>query len=547
MLQPDNGLRLSPTAISQPWHGSVEALAFTGQEIKACLTNLEQPCYIVERAGQTGATNVAPVWENYQAAPQGETRAMVAPLALHQFGDPTFLQAHGVRYAYTGGAMANAISSEEMVIAFGRAGMLCSFGAAGLVPTRLTAAIQRIQQALPNGPYAFNLIHSPSEEALEQNAVELYLKHQVQTVEASAFLALTPHLVRYRAAGLRLNQQNQIEIQNRIIAKISRTEVASQFLQPAPAKLLQPLVAAGLITAQQAELAEHVPVADDVTAEADSGGHTDNRPLVSLLPAILALRDELQAKYQFAQPVRVGAGGGISTPAAALGAFMMGAAYLVTGSVNQACTEAGASEHTRKLLAEAGMADVMMAPAADMFEMGVKLQVLKKGTLFPMRAQKLYELYQRYDSLETLPKDEREKLERQLFRRNLDVVWEDTVAYFKERDPEQIQRAQENPKRKMALVFRWYLGLSSRWSNTGEKGREMDYQIWAGPALGAFNAWVRNSYLAQPENRHVVEVAHHILTGAALLYRVQSLRLQGVYLPPFYAQYQPMPLTKPHL
>ena len=74
----------------------------------------------------------------------------------------------------------------------------------------------------------------------------------------------------------------------------------------------------------------------------------------------------------------------------------MGAAYVVTGSVNQACVESGASEHTKNLLAHADMADVMMAPAADMFEMGVKVQVLKKGTLFPMRAQKLYELYHRF-------------------------------------------------------------------------------------------------------------------------------------------------------
>ena len=44
----------------------------------------------------------------------------------------------------------------------------------------------------------------------------------------------------------------------------------------------------------------------------------------------------------------------------------MGAAYVVTGSVNQACYEAGASEHTRRLLAQAEMADVTMAPAADM-------------------------------------------------------------------------------------------------------------------------------------------------------------------------------------
>ena len=85
----------------------------------------------------------------------------------------------------------------------------------------------------------------------------------------------------------------------------------------------------------------------------------------------------------------------------------MGAAYIVTGSINQACVEAGASEHTRKLLATTEMADVTMAPAADMFEMGVKLQVVKRGTLFPMRANKLYEIYTRYDSIEAIPVDER--------------------------------------------------------------------------------------------------------------------------------------------
>ncbi|HRF98437.1 MAG TPA: hypothetical protein PLZ51_24690, partial [Aggregatilineales bacterium] len=87
-------------------------------------------------------------------------------------------------------------------------------------------------------------------------------------------------------------------------------------------------------------------MADDVTCEADSGGHTDNRPLVSLLPSILALRDEVQAQYNYAVPLRVGAGGGISTPSSALGAFMMGADYVVTGSVNQAALESGSSPHT---------------------------------------------------------------------------------------------------------------------------------------------------------------------------------------------------------
>jgi PfaD family protein len=242
--------------------------------------------------------------------------------------------------------------------------------------------------------------------------------------------------------------------------------------------------------------------------------------------------------------VRVGAAGGIGTPESALGAYMMGAAYVVTGSINQSCVEAGASEHTKKLLAQAEMADVMMAPAADMFEMGVKLQVLKRGTMFGLRSQKLFEYYKNYNSIEEIPTAEREQLEKQIFKKSLDEVWQDTMIYFNQRDPQQIIRAENNPKRKMALIFRWYLGLSSRWSNTGEKGREIDYQIWCSPAIGAFNNWVRDSYLNDYDNRSVVDIAHHIIFGAAYLYRLQNLKLQGILMPAKYWYYGPQSLKK---
>ncbi len=398
-------------------------------------------------------------------------------------------------------------------------------------------SIRRIQAALPNGPYAVNIIHAPAEEALERGAVERCLKLGVKTVEASAYLALTEHIVYYRAKGLSRNTDGSINIENKVIAKISRTEVARRFMEPAPDKLLEKLVAQGKITQEQAELARLVPMADDITAEADSGGHTDNRPFVTLLPSILALRDEIQAQFNYPQPLRVGAGGGIGTPESALAAFMMGAAYIVVGSVNQACVEAGASEYTRKLLAGVEMADVTMAPAADMFEMGVKLQVVKRGTMFAMRAQKLYDLYVAYDSIEQIPADEREKIEKQIFRSNLDDIWAGTVEFFKQRDPEMLARAMDNPKRKMALIFRWYLGLSSRWSNIGEKGREMDYQIWAGPALGAFNAWAKGTHYEDYQNRKAAELAEHLLKGAAYLYRVNMLKMQGVNLPVALASY----------
>ncbi|MHC5738252.1 PfaD family polyunsaturated fatty acid/polyketide biosynthesis protein [Nostoc sp.] len=525
---------------NQVWQGNFDSVSFNEKGIKSKLLDLDKPCYIIKFEGKIGATNEGYLYPyNQEKTGQAEILIAVPPLSTKQLGDPNFLNFHGVKYAYATGAMAQGIASEELVIALGKERILSSFGAGGLSPARVEAAINRIQQALPQGPYAFNLLHSPSEPAIERGVVDLYLKYQVRTIEASAFLDLTDNIVYYRAAGLSLNAANQIEIKNKIIAKISRREVATKFLQPAPTKILKQLVEQGLISELQATLAEKIPVADDITVEADSGGHTDNRPLVCLLPSILELRDEIQRKFSYEKPVRVGVAGGIATPQSALAAFIMGAAYIVTGSINQSCIEAGTSQHTKQLLAQAEMADVMMAPAADMFEMGVKLQVLKRGTLFPLRAQKMFELYKNYDSIEDIPLAERDKLEKQVLRKSLEAVWEETVSYLSQRNPDKLAKAVNNPKLKMALIFRWYLGLSSRWSNFGEKGREMDYQIWCGPAMGSFNDWVRGSYLSESNNRQVVDVANHIMTGAAFLYRMQSLKIQGLQMPAYYSEYRP--------
>ncbi len=524
----------------QAWHGAENEIAFLEEDLRAQLLCLDRFVYVLRvgnRVGLATTGQMTPL-QFGETAPV-EVIAVLSPLPAERQGNPAFNACYGTRYAYYGGAMASAIASVNMVVALGQAGFLGSFGAAGLPPARLEAAIQQVQQALPDGPYAFNLIHSPSELALENRAVDLYLRYGVHVVEASAFLDLSPSVVYYRAAGLSLDPSGSIQIQNRVIAKISRREVATRFMQPAPANLLAQLVQEGKITELQATLAQQVPMADDITVEADSGGHTDNRPLVGLMPAMLALRDELQEKYHFAQPVRVGAAGGISTPVSALAAFAMGAAFIVSGTINQACIESGACEFTRGILAKASMADVMMAPSADMFEMGVKVQVLKTGTMFPLRAQKLYDLYTRYDSIEQIPTDEREKLERQVFKRSFDSVWEDTVKFFTERDPDQIARANNNPKRKMALIFRWYLGLSSRWSASGEKGRELDYQIWCGPSIGPFNDWTRDTYLAESANRRVADVALQIMTGSAYLARIQSLRNAGVQVPARLTSYYP--------
>lgn len=488
------------------------------------LRQITLPLFVTEQGGKTVLLPGATGHENLLPF-----TAMVTPAPLSSLGDANFCRDHHLLYPYVGGSMAKGISSVAMAKAFGEAGMLGFFGAAGLPLATVEAAISELKAA-GDFPFGCNLIHSPHEPELENALVDLYLRHGIKLIEASAFLALTLPLVRYRTHGIHRDADGRIITPNRIIAKISREEVAARFFAPPPEKFLHQLVEAGELTAQQAEWATQVPMAQDVTAEADSGGHTDNRPALSLLPTILSQRAQFQAQYNYEQTLRVGLGGGIATPASAAAALSLGAAYLVTGSVNQACSEAGTCDEVRQLLAETRQADITMAPSGDMFEMGVNVQVLKRGTMFSMRAAKLYELYRAYPSLDALPAEERAKLEKTVFRAPLSEIWEATRAYFAQRDPRQVERASTDPKHQLALVFRWYLGQSPVWASSGESSRRIDYQIWCGPAMGAFNEWSKGSFLENVARRQVVPVALNILFGAAVLLRANQLALQGIYL-----------------
>jgi PfaD family protein len=500
-------------------------MTFDPVQIAQLCSRVREPLHIVARDSD-GALGVSA---------EGAEKAVgvLPPLYPEWLGDRAFTAAHGVRFPYVAGEMANGIATTAMVIALARAELLGFFGAAGLPVDRVEAAVRELGTTLGDGcAWGVNLIHSPAEPALERHVAELLLRHQVRHISASAFMDLTPPVVRCAAAGLRLDRDGHIVRPVRLFAKISRPETAAAFMSPVPRRLLDPLVRDGQLSADEAWLAERVPVATDVTVEADSGGHTDNRSLTTILPAVLALRDELTERYGYQQPIRVGAAGGLGSPAALAGAFALGAAYVVTGSVNQLAVESGVSADARALLAEADLADVTMAPAADMFELGVRVQVLRRGTMFAMRATRLYETYRDHVSIEDIPAATWATLERDVLHATLDEIWTETRAFWQQRDPGQLDLADRDPRHRMALVFRWYLGKSSRWAIDGDTSRRTDYQLWAGPAVGAFNRWTRGSFLADPAERTVTQIALNLLEGAAVITRAHQLRTYGVPVPP---------------
>ncbi|MSQ02425.1 MAG: PfaD family polyunsaturated fatty acid/polyketide biosynthesis protein [Myxococcales bacterium] len=466
----------------------------------------------------------------FEGVPPGAATFVLPSLAPEQLGSPSFRAAHELRYAYVAGAMAGGIASAELVLAMGNAGMLGYFGAGGLPLEAVEAALSRIPAESAGRPFGFNLLHNPAEPGVESRTVDLYLAAGVRDVDASAFMGLTPSVLRYRLHGIR-EVDGRIVVPNRLCAKVSRPEVAQHFMRPAPEKMLQELVAAGVITADQARLARRVPVAEDITAEADSGGHTDRRPLPVLIPIFRRLADRISAEEGYPNRLRVGAAGGIGDPWSLAAALQLGADYVMTGSVNQCTPEAGTSDEVRDMLAQAGYADVVEGPAPDMFEIGAQVQVLSRGTMYAQRASRLYELYRAYDGLDAIPAADRSRVEKQIFLRPIDEVWAETEAYWRQRDVREVERAAKEPRHRMALTFRWYLGMSSRWARIGDPARKRDYQIWCGPAMGLFNDWVRGSALEAVSKRGVVTIADALLRGACGAMRVQAARAAGIPLP----------------
>ena len=440
-------------------------------------------------------------------------------------GNSQFRQDYGLKYNYLCGSMYKGISSVEMVVALGKSGFMGYFGTGGLQLERIESSILDIKHQLSSAQsFGMNLLNNPDNPFLEMETVDLYIKHKIRFIEASAYIQISPALVRFRLQGIHEDPQG-IHAPNKVLAKVSRPEVAEAFMRPAPEQILQYLLSAGFISEAEANLGRRIPIAQDICVEADSGGHTDQGNAYVLTPAISLLRDHIMAEEQYSAPIRVGAAGGIGTPESIVAALMLGADFIMTGSINQCTVEAGTSDAVKDLLQTINVQDTDYAPAGDMFEIGARVQVVKKGVFFPARANKLYELYLRYNSIDELDERSKKQIQEKYFKRSFDSVWSETEKYYLAKNPKKMEEIKRNPKQKMALIFRWYFIHTSRLALSGSDEQRVDYQIHCGPALGAFNQWIKGTKLENWHERRVSEIGELIFTKAAQLMesRMRSL------------------------
>ncbi len=440
-------------------------------------------------------------------------------------GHPAFREAHGLKYAYMACAIEQGVSSVETVVALGKASLLGFYGAGGLALSRIEADLAMIQDRLGHGePFGVGVLSQISRPEQEAQALALCLKYGVRVVEAANYLQLTPSLVAYRLKGLHRDSHGRLVAPNRIVARVSRPEIAQLFMSPPPTALVTRLREAGALSALEASLAQDLPMAHDIIALADCGGLTEQALAYALIPTLLRLRDEMQAAHAYAEPIRVGAAGGIGTPEAAAAAFVLGADFIATNSINQATLEAGTSHLVKDMLVDANIQDTAYAPSGDLFEMGSRIQVLKRGLFFPARANKLYSLYQQFASLDEIDPKSRQQVQEKYFRRDFDEVWRIQAQHLR---PDEREKAERNPKYKMLLVFKWYFDYTWNLALEGKPENKVDFQIFCGSSLGAFNQWVKGTpWHLNWQTRQVHLLADKLMIDTAAVLALRLAKFQ---------------------
>jgi hypothetical protein len=153
---------------------------------------------------------------------------------------------------------------------------------------------------------------------------------------------------------------------------------------------------------------------------------------------------------------------------------------------------------------------------------------------FPARANKLFSVYQHYESLEDVPTKLRAMIEENYFKNSFADIWKETRSDLERRGklPE-IARAESDRKYRMGLVFRWYFSYTTELALAGNASERVNFQVHVGPALGAFNQWVKGTALESWKSRHVDEIAEKIMTTTAdyLQHRCKRLARQTALEP----------------
>ncbi|SOD99176.1 ACP S-malonyltransferase [Spirosoma fluviale] len=421
-----------------------------------------------------------------------------------------FVDDYQLKYPYVAGGIGYGISSRQMVESMTKGGMLGFLD----IADRPLADVENDLRTLAytcgkeSARYGCTISQGLSDELTIDKLFGLLRAYNIQVIETHDDPQITEKLVEYRLQAF----DQRGEAINRLLIKTGNPVVLEEIMKPISETILLKLQQRGKLTKEQVERGRRIALASDVCVLADPGGLTSHGSPFVLFPHALMLREQFTRQYRYEQPIHVGLGGGIGSPLAVQMAFAMGADFVHTTSVNLCTIESGLHAYTKQLLQEISVEDTGYAPCSDfLFNPNKKIQVVKKGVLFPARANKLYELFKQHAAISEIDPRVIVQLEEKFYQKSLAGVWEDIVKK-RQGTPDLISKALQNSKYYMYLLFQEYFHLSAEWAVKGDGTYLLNFQIPCGAELGALNRQLQNTPMQAWSGRNIGEVAQWLLS-----------------------------------
>jgi trans-AT polyketide synthase/acyltransferase/oxidoreductase domain-containing protein len=407
------------------------------------------------------------------------------PVAPRPAGTP---RAYRLRLPYLVDALPCGVSGPAMLRRLAGAGLLGFLGTRRRSAAQVAADVRDLSPEDVRGRWGIELPAERLDPGRAREIVSLALEAGVARAVTDGWAGVSPQLVRWRftrgstGAGPR-----------RLLVRVAGSDQAAAFLCPAPAGLVAQLVRSGELDEAEADEARRRPVATEICVQPEPDGGSTASLLMSVLRATREASGNGEGRRE---PVSVGVGG-IGTPEEVASALLLGADFLVTGAINACTPQARTCDAVKDLLATVTMADTVLAPSADLFRQGGREHMVRKATLFPVRAAHLYGLHLARVSPAELSPATRQVLESDYFGEPLD----------------QVTASEPRP----ANLLGRYFDLGTEAALAGRADQQLNWYIPGGPEMGAFNNAAGRVGLADWRARDVDVVAERLTAAGAQL------------------------------
>lgn len=421
----------------------------------------------------------------------------------NHLGSNSFKEEYKVNYSYVVAGIQKGISSVAMIEELSENKILGFLGINGLSLDEALDLISSAKKKIPLDSIGVKVSNDLLNPDYGKTVMKHIIEEDIKKIEVSGYQKPDLALVKYRLRNIKIDEKGNVIIPHKMLVHITSVKAAQSFMRPIPENILKQLLDAEEITLKEAENARNIPMCDDICIDNNKG---ENR--YGWLSTLKKISKENFNKFNLKKKVRIGIGGGIGSPQTVAMAFFAGADFIVTSSINQCTVEAGTSDYVKSLLQNAVETDFTFAPEAELFEFGEKKSVLKRGSLYHIRALKLYENYCRYESIKEIPQKEVEMITKKYFKVSFDEVYNNLKDKLSR---EIVKLAEEQPKYKMALIFKELLEQCFDDALKDKNENRVNYQIKSTSAIADLNNYLKDTYLMEWKNRKTADIGKKLM------------------------------------